>query len=85
MTSGNFAVIIAFRGTDVSAVSPFRYSNMPLAIVLGLVVFGHVPDLLAAVGIALIVASGIYTIHRERVRQRRAAAARALSAAEIVG
>ncbi len=77
VTAGNFAVIIAFRGTEVSVVSPFRYSNVPLAIILGLVVFGDVPDLLASTGIALIVASGIYTIHRERVRQRQAAHVRA--------
>jgi drug/metabolite transporter (DMT)-like permease len=83
VTAGNFAVITAFRGTDVSAVSPFRYSNVPLAIVLGLVVFGDVPDLFAATGIALIVASGIYTIHRERVRQREAARSPALDAETV--
>ena len=85
VTAGNFAVITAFRGTDVSAVSPFRYSNVPLAIVLGAAVFGDVPDLFAATGIALIVASGIYTIHRERVRQREAATrSRLLDAAETM-
>jgi drug/metabolite transporter (DMT)-like permease len=85
VTAGNFAVITAFRGTDVSAVSPFRYSNVPLAIVLGVAVFGDVPDLFAATGIALIVASGIYTIHRERVRQREAATrSRLLDAAETM-
>jgi drug/metabolite transporter (DMT)-like permease len=81
VTAGNFAVITAFRGTDVSAVSPFRYSNVPLAIVLGLVVFGEVPDLFAGLGIVLIVGSGVYTIHRERVR-RREAEAHAPAAAE---
>jgi hypothetical protein len=42
--------------------------------VLGLAVFGDVPDLVASAGIVLVVASGLYTIHRERVRQREAAA-----------
>ncbi len=73
VTTGNFAVIIALRGTEISAVSPFRYSNVPLAIFLGFVVFGDVPDPLASMGIALIVASGIYTLHRERIRHREAA------------
>ena len=73
VTAGNFAVITAFRNTDVSVVSPFRYSNVPSAIILGLVIFGDFPDLLALGGIALIVASGIYTLHRERVRAREAA------------
>jgi uncharacterized membrane protein len=74
VTTGNFAVVTAFRGTEVSVVSPFRYSSVPIAIVLGLVVFGDVPDLIASTGIVLVVASGLYTIHRERVRQREAAA-----------
>lgn len=71
VTAGNFAVITAFRDTEVSVVSPFRYSNVPLAIMLGFVVFGDLPDRLAFAGIALIVGSGLYTIHRERVRRRR--------------
>jgi len=74
VTAGNFGIVIALRGTDISAVSPFRYSNVPLAIFLGFVVFGDVPDPLAATGIGLIVASGIYTLHRERVRHREVAA-----------
>ncbi len=74
VTTGNVAVVIAFRGTEVAVVSPFRYSGVPLAIVLGLAVFGDVPDLVASAGIVLVVASGLYTIHRERVRQREAAA-----------
>jgi drug/metabolite transporter (DMT)-like permease len=75
VTAGNFAVITAFRDTDVSVVSPFRYSNVPFAIILGLVVFGELPDAVALVGIALIVGAGLYTIHRERVRARQAAQA----------
>lgn len=63
---GNLAVIIAFRDTDVSAVSPFRYSVILLAILSGLIVFGELPDLWAGVGIALVIASGVYTIHREQ-------------------
>jgi drug/metabolite transporter (DMT)-like permease len=72
VTLGNFAVIVAFRGTEVSVVSPFRYSVILWAVLSGLIVFGEWPDTLAFVGIALIVGSGVYTIHREQVRQRRA-------------
>jgi drug/metabolite transporter (DMT)-like permease len=69
VTVGNYANVVAFRGVDVSVVSPFRYSVILWAIFFGLVVFGDPPDALAMVGAALIVASGIYTIHRERVRR----------------
>ena len=72
VTLGNATIVMAFRGTDVSVVSPFRYSNVPFAIVLGFLVFGDLPDVIAFAGIALIIVSGIYTLHREQVRHREA-------------
>jgi len=67
---GNHAMILAFRGVEVSLVSPFRYSVMVWAIVSGITVFGEWPDATSWVGIALIVGAGLYTLHRERVRLR---------------
>ncbi|MCA0316571.1 MAG: DMT family transporter [Proteobacteria bacterium] len=67
---GNHAMILAFRGVEVSLVSPFRYSVMVWAIVSGITVFGEWPDWMSWTGIGLIVAAGLYTLHRERVRLR---------------
>ncbi|MDP3548093.1 MAG: DMT family transporter [Phreatobacter sp.] len=67
---GNHAMILAFRGVEVSLVSPFRYSVMVWAIVSGITVFGEWPDAASWAGIALIVGAGLYTLHRERVRLR---------------
>lgn len=67
---GNHAMILAFRGVEVSLVSPFRYSVMVWAIVSGITVFGQWPDAASWTGIGLIVAAGLYTLHRERVRLR---------------
>jgi len=78
VTLGNLAVIVAFRGTDVSVVGPFRYSVILWAILSGFLVWGELPDAIAFVGIALIVGSGVYMIHREQVRQRQALRAAAL-------
>ncbi len=72
VTLGNLTVVMAFRDTDVSVVSPFRYSNVPLAILLGFFVFGELPDLMSVAGIVLIIASGLYTIHREHARRHQA-------------
>lgn len=69
VTAGNYANVVAFRGSEMSLVSPFRYTVILWAIVFGLIAFGQVPDAPAMAGAALIVASGIYTIHRERVRR----------------
>jgi len=38
--------------------------------VLGFLVFGNLPDIWTIVGAAIIVASGLYTAHRERVRRQ---------------
>ncbi|HEY8566431.1 MAG TPA: DMT family transporter [Beijerinckiaceae bacterium] len=75
VTLGNLTIILAFRRADVAVVSPFRYVVILLSIVLGWLVFGELPDPASWLGIALIGGSGIYTIHRERVRRRAAEAA----------
>jgi len=66
-------MVIAFRGTDVSAVSPFRYSIVVFAVILGVIVFGQVPDAVAFTGIGIIVAAGLYMLHREAVLRRQRA------------
>ncbi|MCZ8313603.1 DMT family transporter [Phreatobacter sp.] len=68
VVAGNHAMILAFRGVEVSLVSPFRYTVMVWAIVSGITVFGEWPDAASWVGIGLIVGAGLYTLHRERVR-----------------
>ena len=70
LTFGNFLMILSCRGVDLSVVAPYRYSAVIWSIALGALVFGDMPNALAIFGMVLIVASGIYTLHRERVRRR---------------
>lgn len=63
--------ILGMRTGDISFVAPFRYTALLWAILLGFVVFGDVPDLPMIVGSAIVVASGLYTLYRERVVGRR--------------
>lgn len=63
--AGNYAMIIAFRESEVSVVSPFRYTLMVWGIIAGLVVFGDWPDPRTWAGVALIIGAGVYTIWRE--------------------
>ena len=60
-----FAVDFMRHG-DIAVVAPFRYVVILWAIVVGYVVWREVPDLAMILGTALVIASGIYTIHRER-------------------
>jgi drug/metabolite transporter (DMT)-like permease len=71
VTTANAAIIRAFRGTDVTVVSPFRYFGVLWAVALGFAVWGEIPDLLAICGTVLIVGSGLYTMHRESIRMRQ--------------
>lgn len=70
---GYFAIVTATRIGEVSVVIPFRYTRLVFAMIAGAVFFGERPDRLTLVGSAIIVASGLYTIWRERKQRRRAA------------
>ncbi|WP_207460277.1 DMT family transporter [Azospirillum sp. SYSU D00513] len=60
----------AFRLAPAVVVAPFEYSGMLWATLLGFLVFGEVPTQAVLAGAAIIIASGIYIIHREAVRGR---------------
>ncbi len=79
---GQVFSVIAMRHGDMSVVAPFRYSFIPYAILLGWLVWGDVPDLLDVTGIAIIVATGVYTFLRER---RLAASHRPATESEPAG
>lgn len=68
VTAGSFCIISAFRDTDVAVVAGYRYSVVLVAVLIGWLVWGETPDSIAFAGIALIVGSGLYTLHRQRVR-----------------
>ena len=67
-TAGQWIVVLAFRYADASVLAPFSYVQLLWVTLLGFVIFGEVPDVWTISGAAIIVASGLYTAHRERVR-----------------
>lgn len=69
-TIGHWFLILAFRHADASLLAPFAYAQLIWASLFGYLVFQAVPDLWTYVGAAIIIASGLYTAHRERVRAR---------------
>jgi drug/metabolite transporter (DMT)-like permease len=66
---GNVFIIHAFRGGEVSAVAPFRYAVVIWAMLAGFLVWRELPDGLDLAGAGLIVAAGLYTLRRQRLRQ----------------
>ena len=69
-TAGQSLLIVAFRFAPASLLAPFSYSQMLWSVLLGWIVFHQLPDAATWVGAAIIVASGLYTLHRERVVRR---------------
>lgn len=67
---GYALIIVALRTGDVGTVSPFRYAVILCALASGYLVWGQTPDGLAMIGIVIVCAAGLYTVHRERVRRK---------------
>jgi drug/metabolite transporter (DMT)-like permease len=72
-TIGHWIVVLAFRYADASVLAPFSYVQLLWVTLLGFFVFGEVPDVVTFVGAAIIISSGVYTAHRERVRRAQIA------------
>jgi drug/metabolite transporter (DMT)-like permease len=68
-STAQWIVILAHRIAPASMLAPFFYSQLIWVTGLGFVVFGNVPDEWTLIGAGIIVASGVYTVHRERVRR----------------
>jgi drug/metabolite transporter (DMT)-like permease len=62
-------VVLAFRYANASVLAPFSYTQLLWVGSLGFVIFGEVPDVWTVTGAVFVVASGLYTAHRERVRR----------------
>lgn len=61
-----YAVTAAMRIGDIAAVTPFRYTRLVFALILAMAVFGERPDLWTLIGVAIVIATGLYTLFRER-------------------
>ena len=72
---GQYLLIQAYSSGEVSVLAPFSYVQLVTSAILGLLVFGRLPDGWAMAGMGVIMLSGGYTLHREYVRRRRAARA----------
>jgi len=74
LIAAQFLMLRALRFAPIAVVSPFQYLELPMAVLFGWTLWREWPGAHVFVGAALIVASGLYVLLRER---RRAAAARA--------
>jgi drug/metabolite transporter (DMT)-like permease len=68
---GHYLLIAAHRLAPAAVLSPFIYTEIVLVIVLGFLVFGDLPTRFTLTGAAIVVASGLYVLHRETVVGRK--------------
>ena len=72
---GHFLFVQAYRLASTGALAPFTYVQIPFMVLLGWIVFGDLPDGPTLLGIAVIVAAGLYIVLRERQLAREEARA----------
>ncbi len=65
---GVMCVTHAFRLGPSAVISPFEYSALIWATLLGFLLWGELPDAFTLVGAAIVISSGLYIIYRETVR-----------------
>ena len=68
--SAHFLMIETFRLGEAALVAPFKYSGVIWAALLGFLIWGDVPDGGTIAGVSVVIASGLYILHRERVRRQ---------------
>ena len=69
-----YGITYAMRVGEIGFVTPFRYSRMIFALIIGMAFFNENPDALTLTGASIIILSGLYTLWREQNVKRRAAA-----------
>jgi drug/metabolite transporter (DMT)-like permease len=68
-----YLLVEAIRLAPVSLVAPFEYVSLLWSLGFGFFLFAEVPSVRMLTGAAVIVASGLYILHREALRARQAA------------
>lgn len=71
--AGYLLSVIVMRVGEVSFVAPFRYTSLLVALILGYLVWGDWPTPLTLFGAAIVVASGLFTLYREKAVREEAA------------
>ncbi len=68
---GHLCLIRSLSSAPASVVAPFSYSSLIWATLFGFALFGDLPDVWTLSGAALIITSGLYIYHRERLSKRK--------------
>jgi drug/metabolite transporter (DMT)-like permease len=70
-TLSHYLVIRGYMRGPASLLAPFSYSTMIWSTLAGYLLFDAIPGQTTWIGAAVVIASGLYVLHRERVRLRQ--------------
>ncbi|MFT5111405.1 MAG: S-adenosylmethionine uptake transporter [Parasphingorhabdus sp.] len=72
---GFYGITMAYQYAEVSFIAPFEYLMMPLSVLWGYLIWSEMPPVTTYLGIALIITSGMYVLHRDnRLKQQQVSA-----------
>ena len=80
--AAHFLFARAFAIAPVSVLAPFEYTTLVWGGLLGFLIWSELPSWLTVSGAALVIAAGLYNLHRERVRRAEETAAPAKAGRE---
>ncbi|WP_262695792.1 DMT family transporter [Kordiimonas aquimaris] len=63
---GYLFTIMTVRVGEISFAAPFRYTALIWAMIIGVVMFNHIPDTAVLIGSTIVVTTGLYSLLRER-------------------
>ncbi len=69
-TAAHLLMTWSLRYAPSTTLAPMQYLEIPFATLIGWVIFSDLPDGLAALGIVIIMAAGLYIVIRERAMSR---------------
>ena len=67
---GYYTAVLVMRSGEISFISPFRYSAILFALILGFIFFDEQPEKIALLGIAIVMLSGIVLMMRNNSVQK---------------
>lgn len=66
---GQIFMTYCYRYAEPSLLAPFDYTSMIFAVILGLLIFGEIPESIVLVGTAVVISAGMIIVWRERVHR----------------
>jgi len=67
-----YLMTVSYRHSEIAVVAPLKFLSIVVGGLIAYFVWAEIPDLQSLVGISIIVAAGLYAMHRELLLARRA-------------